>query len=109
MKRTMMVLAAVPAVLLAGGGVAVAQAAGTPAGTAVVQQAGVPHSGGVCRGYQAAPASLVVKVAARHDRDHGTCAGQGVCDRGQAAGQQAAGAGSGMMTRAHHGDGCGDG
>ena len=101
MKRTIMALAAVPAVLLAGGGVAVAQAAGAPAGTAVVQQAGVHHSGGACDQHQMA---AVVKAMARHD--HQGCAGQGNCDRGHAADQQGAG---GMMTRAHHGDGCGDG
>ncbi|HEY5354375.1 MAG TPA: hypothetical protein VIK57_18150 [Streptosporangiaceae bacterium] len=104
MKRTMMALAAVPAVLLAGGGVAVAQAAGAPAGTAVVQQADVHHSGGACRQHQMAP---VVTVTAR--RGHQGCGGQGSCDRGHAADQQGAGAGSGMMTRAHHGDDCGDG
>jgi hypothetical protein len=37
MKQTMMALAVVPAVLLAGGGVAVAQAAGAQAGPAVVR------------------------------------------------------------------------
>ena len=103
MKKTIMALAAVPAVLLAGGGVAVAQAAGAPAGTAVVQQAGVHHSGGACDQHQMAG---VVKAMARHD--HQGCAGQGNCDRGHAADHRGAGAG-GMMTRAHHGDGCGDG
>ena len=104
MKQTIMALAAVPAVLLAGGGVAVAQAAGAPAGTAVVQQADVHHGGGACRQHQMAP----VNVTARHDRDrdHQSCAGQGSCDRGHAADHQGAG---GMMTRAHHGDDCGDG
>ncbi len=101
MKQTMMALAAVPAVLLAGGGVAVAQAAGAPAGPAVVQQADVHHSG-ACRQHQMAP----VNVTARHDRDHQGCAGQGSCDRRHAADHQGAG---GMMTRAHHGDDCGDG
>ena len=100
MKQTIMALVAVPAVLLAGGGVAVAQAAGAPAGPAVVQQADVHHSGGACRQYQMAP----VNVTARHD--HLGCAGQGSCDRGHAADHQGAG---GMMTRAHHGDDCGDG
>lgn len=103
MKQTMMALAAVPVVLLAGGGVAVAQAAGAPAGPAVVQQADVHHSGGVCRQHQ-----MAAVVTARHDRDHRSGGGQGSCDRGHAAGQQGAGAG-GMMTRAHHGDDCGDG
>ena len=67
MKQTIMALVAVPAVLLAGGGVAVAQAAGAPAGPAVVQQADVHHSGGACRQYQMAP----VNVTARHDRPPG--------------------------------------
>jgi hypothetical protein len=103
MKQTIMALAAVPAVLLAGGGVAVAQAAGAPAGPAVVQQADVHHSGSACRQHHMAPV-----VTARRDRDHQSCGGQGSCDRGHAADQQGAGAG-GMMTRAHHGDDCGDG
>ena len=102
MKLTIMALVAVPAVLLAGGGVAVAQAAGAPAGPAVVQQADVHHSGGACRQHQMAP----VNVTARHDRDHQSCAGQGGCDRGHVADHQGAG---GMMTRTHHGDDCGDG
>lgn len=106
-KRTMMALAAVPAaVLLAGGGVAMAQAASAPAGTVVVQQTSVHHSVDSCRWHQATP---VVKVTARHDRDHGNCSGKGNCDRGHAAHEQAARTGSGMMTRAHHGDDCADG
>jgi hypothetical protein len=75
MKRTMMAMAAVPAVLLAGGGVAVAQTSGAPAGTAVVQQAHA-HHGGDYGQHQA-----------RADRD-GTCDGtqqrdqlrDGTCD-----------------------------
>ena len=46
MKRTMMALAAIPVVVLTGGGVAVAQTASAPAGTAVVQQAASHHGGG---------------------------------------------------------------
>ena len=105
-KKTIVALAAVPAVLLAGGGVAVAQAAGAPAGTAVVQQAGVHHGGGVCRGDQAGP---VMTIAAHQVRGHQNCDGTRNRDRDRVACQQAAGTGTGMMTRAHHGDGCGDG
>ena len=106
-KRTMMALAAVPmAALMAGGGVAVAQAAGAPAGTAVVQQASVHDGGDACRGHQATP---VVNVTARHDRYDGNRACHGTCDTGSAAHQQGARAGGGMMTRAHHGDDGADG
>ena len=92
MKRTMMALAAVPAVLLAGGGVAVAQASGAPAGTAVIQQAGLHHGGGACRGDQAAP---VVKMTAQQVRGHQNCDGTRNRDREHAACQQAAGTGGG--------------
>jgi hypothetical protein len=106
-KRMTMALAAVPvAALMAGGGIAVAQAAGAPAGTAVVQQASFHDGGDACRGHQGTP---VVMVTARPDRDHGTCAGQGTCDSGPAAHQQGAPAGSGMMTPAHHSGDCADG
>lgn len=109
MKQTMMALAAVPAVLLAGGGVAVAQTPGAPAGTAVVQQA-CPHHGGDCGQHHARP---TVAVTARHDRD-GTCDGTRQRDRDRAhpACQPGTQAGSGMMARAQHGDGhhgCADG
>jgi hypothetical protein len=106
MTRTMMALAAVPVVLLAGGGVAVAQTAGGPAGTAVVQPVGA-HHGGDCGRHQARTA---VTVMARHDSDR-ACDGTRHRDRAHAVCQPGAQAGSGMMARAHHGEdrgGCGD-
>ncbi len=107
MKRTMMALAAVPVVLLAGGGAAVAQAQSGPAGTAVVQQV-CQHRGGDCGRQQA---RVAVTVTARHDRSQ-ACDGTRHRDRAHPACQQGAQAGSGMMTRAHHGGDhgdCGDG
>jgi hypothetical protein len=109
MKRTMMAVAAIPAVLLTGGGVAVAQTAGAPAGPAVVQQTATHHGAGC--GQQ--PTRQAVTVSGRHGGD-GTCDGtrQRDRDRVHTAGQPGAQPGSGMMTRAHHGDdhnGRGDG
>jgi hypothetical protein len=107
MKRTMMALAAVPAVLLAGGGVAVAQTTSGPAGTAVVQQA-YTHHGRDCGRDQGRTA---VTVTARHDRVR-ACDGTQRRDRTHAACQSGAQPGSGMMTRVHQGEdrgGCGDG
>ena len=70
----MMALAAVPvAALLAGGGVAVAQAAGAPSGTAVVQQTSVHQPGDPCGGQHTRTGQVtrVVNAPARHDGDHG--------------------------------------
>lgn len=107
MKRTMMALATVPVVLLAGGGAAVAQAQSGPAGPAVVQQVSA-HQAGDCGGHQGRAA---VTVTARNDRDR-ACDGTRQRDRAHLASQQGARAGSGMMSRVHHGEdrgGCGDG
>lgn len=107
----MMALAAVPVVLLAGGGVAVAQTAGAPAGTAVVQQVRA-HQAGDCGGRQAMASMTVM---ARHHQDQ-ACAGTQRRDQEHAASQPGAAADRGMMTRAHHSEqhgqdhgGCGDG
>jgi hypothetical protein len=98
--RKMMALAAIPvAAVLAGGGVAVAQAAGTPAGPAVVQQVAVHHSGNPWHGHQAAP------VTARHDGDRRTCGDHGTCGRDHADHGQAVRADSGVTARAHCHDG----
>lgn len=107
MKRTIMALATVPVVLLAGGGAAVAQAQSGPAGPAAVQQVSA-HHGGDCGGHQGRAA---VTVTARQDRDR-ACDGSRQRDRVHQACQQDARAGSGMMSRVHHGGdrgGCGDG
>lgn len=107
MTRTMMALAAVPAVLLAGGGAAVAQAASGPAAPAVVQQVRAQHSGGC--GDQA----RTMTVTAQQDRARAcdgtqrrdrTCDATQRRDRVHAGGQSANPAGTGMMTRAHHGE-----
>ena len=94
MKRTMMALAAIPvAVVLAGGGVAVAQTAGNPVGTAVAQQAAVHHGGDLRHGHQ------VTLVTARHTGDHRNCGDHGKCDRNHAGHGQAARAGNGVTAR----------
>lgn len=96
MKRTMMALAAVPvAALLAGGGVAVAQAAGSPPGPAVVRQA-------ECHWQQAE--RTMAGVQARHGGDHSRTGGRGVCLRDHAEHRQPAQPGSGVMARVHHGE-----
>lgn len=88
----MMALAAVPVVaLLAGGGVAVAQAAGPHPGTAVVQLAAV---------HQPGDHGARDRICDR-DRDR-TCAQDRIGVR------QDAGAGAGMTVRAHHGEHHGD-
>ncbi len=113
--RKMMALAALPvAAVLAGGGVAVAQAAGTPAGTAVVQLDATHHGGDPCHGHRAAPATA--RYYGDHGkrdqvRDHRTCDGQGkrdrVRDRDHAGHGLAARTGGGVSARSHCCDGHG--
>ena len=105
MTRKMMALAALPvAAVLAGGGVAVAQAAGAPAGTAVVQQATVHRNGDLCHGHQVTRTMPVAGVAAHHDGDHGNRGDHGTCSREHAQRGQYAQLGSAVMAGAHHGE-----
>jgi hypothetical protein len=102
----MMALAAVPAVLLAGGGAAVAQSASAPAGTTAVQVC--THHGSDRGAHQAGAAMMVTP---RHDRDR-MCDRTRDHDRAHPACQRGTQADRGMMTRAHHAEGhgrCGDG
>jgi hypothetical protein len=105
MKRKMMALAAIPvAAVLAGGGVAVAQAAGNPAGTAVVQQVSAHHNGDLCHGHQVTRGTPVAGVPARHDGDHGNRGDHGACSGEHAEHGQPAQVSTGVMAHAHHGE-----
>ncbi len=109
-RQKMMALAAVPvAAVLAGGGVAIAQTAGAPAGAAVVQQAGVHHTedhypGKVTR---TTPGSSATWLSARHDDDHGYCDddhGYRHDDHGYRHGEHTDHRPGSTVGHAHHGD-----
>jgi len=104
LKRKMMALVAAPVVaVLAGGGVAVAQTAGNPAGPAMVQQVSGHHGEG-CLGHQVTKATPVTGVAARHHGDHSNRGDHGTCSGQHAQYGQPARAGHGVTEHAHHGD-----
>lgn len=92
----MMALAAIPvAGVLGGGGVALAQTAGAPAGTAVVQQAQYRHQ---------AQNQVTPQATAQQDRD---CTGDQARDRDRVQDQDClvSPVGGAEMTQAHHGEG----